>query len=167
MILNFVNFSIGIRGRVDGSAFIHDQRLHLKLLRLKNHRRFAIRCNSIDSRRRTCGRVEIALAIRRDRPDISGWRRGQRRESRSQFQTPGAAYGHAFGRAFDEFVEFRLFPGASAFGKKERMQEKNWKDREQPTQTDQIYTSKRILGGKLQVITSYVRYCWTVEGRYV
>ena len=153
MIIDFVNLAVGIRGGVDDSALIHDQRLHLKLLRLENNGRFAIRGNSIHARGRTCGGIEVARAIRRDGPDVSRWRGRERRESGRQFQPAGAAYGHAFGRALDQFVEFGLFPGARTFGKEERKQNKNWKDNQQPTQTDQVHTSRQSFRRRVQVTT--------------
>src|SRR5579864_1115118 len=100
-MLDFVDLAVGVGGRVDDSALIHDQGLYLKFLRLENHRRFTVGSNSIHSCRRTGGGVKIALAIGCDRPDISRWSRKQRRERRSQFQTAGAAYGHALGRALN------------------------------------------------------------------
>src|ERR1700685_1184331 len=151
MISDFVNLAVGIRGRVDDSALIHGQRLHLKLLRLEDHSRFAVGSNSINARGRTCGSIKISPAIRRNRPDISRWRRGERRESRSQFQPAGATYGYAFRCALDQFVEFRLFPGARAFGKNERKQKKQWKDNQHPTQTDQVHTSDKVLGGEFRL----------------
>src|SRR5580658_6343050 len=141
MIIDFVDLAIGIRGGVNDPTLIHDQRLHLKLLRLENHRRFAIRGDSIHACGRTCSGIEIALAIRRDRPDVSRWRRGERGESWRQLQPAGTAYGHAFSRSLDQFVEFRLFPGTGTFSKEERKQNKNWKNNQQPTQTDQVHTS--------------------------
>ena len=41
-MLDFVNLAVGIGGRVDDPALIHDQRLHLEFLGLENHSGLAV-----------------------------------------------------------------------------------------------------------------------------
>ena len=131
-MLDLVNHAIGVGGRVNDSAVIHHQGLHLEFLRFENHSGFAVGRESIHARRGSRSGVKIAVAVGCNRPDISRWSSRQRRERRSQFQPTGAAYGNALGRALDQFLEFRLFPGARAFGKDEARQKVDWNDCKQP-----------------------------------
>ena len=96
--------------------FAAHQRLHLQFLRLEDGGGFPIGRDAIDARGRPGGCVDVARGIRGDRPDVSRRRGREGFERRSEFESALAAEGDPVGGAFDQIVEFRLFPGARAFG---------------------------------------------------
>ena len=115
-MFEFINFSVGSSGCVDNAAGSGTQGLDLKFFRLKNDGGFSVGGNAVDAGGRAGGDVEVAGIIGGDRPDVGGGSGVEAFESGREFETTDAADGDCGGRAFREFVEARLLPGACAFG---------------------------------------------------
>ena len=77
----FINLAIGIRRRIEDAVLGHCQRLHLKLLRLKDGDGLSAGADAINARRRSGGCEDFTL-----RADCSG-PNGARRSARDQLES--------------------------------------------------------------------------------
>src|ERR1700746_3700683 len=84
-------FAVGRSGCVNYPVRSDLERLHLEFLRLEDDGRFAIWSDSVHTRGRTCGGIDVSRIVGSNGPDIRGRRGIERLERGRQFQSARTA----------------------------------------------------------------------------